>query len=67
MPIDPEVREKLIAATRGAAISLIEDMPHIRDVLNRPDPERGQVRLLSNVLRRILIDNGGDLRDIAAP
>lgn len=63
----PEERAQLIAATQGVASAFIEDMPHIRQVLNRTDPDKGEIRRLSNVLRRLLIDKGGDLRDIAAP
>jgi hypothetical protein len=67
MKLIEERRKELLAATREAAAAFIEDMPHIRDVLNRLDPDRGEVRRLSGVLRRLLIDKGGDLRDISAP
>jgi hypothetical protein len=67
MSLSPELRDQLILATREAAVAFLEDMPHIRDVLNRPNPDRGELRRLSSVLRRLLIDNGGDIRDIAAP
>jgi hypothetical protein len=59
--------EELLNVTRGAAMALVEDLPHIREVVNRPDPDKGELRRLSNELRRLLIDNGGDLRDVAAP
>jgi hypothetical protein len=67
MSLSPENREKLLLATREAAAAFIEDMPHIREIVNKPDPDRGDPRRLSNILRRLLIDNGGDLPDIAAP
>jgi hypothetical protein len=67
MAMTPEVRADLLVATREAAIAFIEDMPHIREILKRTDPDRGEVRRLSGTLRRLLIDNGGDLRDISAP
>jgi hypothetical protein len=60
-------REELLVATREAAAALSEDMQHIREILNRIDPDRGEVRRLSSILRRLLIDNGGDLRNISAP
>jgi hypothetical protein len=63
----PEIVKELKLATRDAAAAFVEDMPHIREVLNRVNPDRGELRRLSNPLRRLLIDNGGDLRDIAAP
>jgi hypothetical protein len=59
------MREKLLVATRGAAAAFIEDMDHLREILNRQDPIRGTVRLLSNILRRLFIDK--DLTAIAAP
>jgi hypothetical protein len=65
--LTPEVREKLLSATREAAAAFIEDMPHIREIVNKANPDRGELRRLSGVLRRLLIDKGGDLKDIAAP
>jgi hypothetical protein len=65
--LTPELAEQLLLATREAAAAFVEDMPHIREILNRTNPDRGELRRLSSVLRRLLIDNGGDLRDIAAP
>jgi hypothetical protein len=67
MPLTDENRQHLLVATREAAAALAEDMTHVRETLNRSDPDRGGLRRLSAVLRRILIDNGGDLRDVAAP
>jgi hypothetical protein len=68
MPLlSTEERTQLIKETREAAAAFIEDMPHLREVLNRVDPDRGELRRSSSVLRRLLIDKGGDLRDIAAP
>jgi hypothetical protein len=65
--LTPERREQLISATREAAAAFVEDLPHIRETVNKVDPDRGELRRLSNVLRRLLIDNGGDLRSVAAP
>ncbi len=65
--LSPERRQQLLEATREAAAAFIEDIPHIREIVNKPNLVRGDPRRLSNILRRLLIDNGGDLRDIAAP
>lgn len=59
--------EELLKATREAAAAYVEDLPHMREVVNRQNIDKGELRRLSNVLRRLLIDNGGDLRNIAAP
>jgi hypothetical protein len=67
VPLTPEAREQLVSATREAAAAFIEDLAHIRDVVNKTDPDGAELRRLSNVLRRFLIDDGGDLKDIAAP
>jgi hypothetical protein len=69
MPVSltPERREQLLSATREAAAAFVEDMRHIRETVNKTNPDRAELRRLSNVLRRLLIDNGGDLRAIAAP
>ena len=43
----------------------MEDLGHCRAVLERHAPDRGELRRLSNVLRRFLIDSGGDVCSIA--
>jgi hypothetical protein len=62
-------REQLLNATREAAAAFVEDMPHIRGVSKRAkeriDPDKGELRRLSNELRRLLVD--GDLQSVAAP
>ena len=50
-------------STRETAAAFIEDMRHLRDVVNKPDAT--ELRRLTNILRRLLID--GDLGKIAAP
>src|SRR5437868_1161900 len=67
MSMNPEHKAELLASTREAAIACVEDVAHMRDVLSRLDPDRGELRRLSAILRRLLIDNGGDLRRIAPP
>lgn len=61
------VEERLLETKQGAA-AFIEDLEHIRDIVRTSDKANaGEIRRLSNVLRRLLIDNGGDLRSIAPP
>jgi hypothetical protein len=62
---DARARERLIL-TRDAAAALLEDVSYIRRLLGEaapPSPE--ELRRLSAVLRRILIDS--DLSNVAAP
>jgi hypothetical protein len=62
MSITPKNNHELILATREAAAAFVEDIPHVREVVNRANADRGELRRLSNVLRRLLlVDNGGDL------
>jgi hypothetical protein len=65
MPISESQREQLLESTRGAAAALIEDLQHFREILKRPQPSRGELRRLSGVLRRLLVDR--DISIIAAP
>lgn len=63
------VEEKLamILSTHEAARDMVDDLDHLREVLAKPLPTSGDHRRLSNLLRRLLIDNNGDLRKIAPP
>jgi hypothetical protein len=66
MSISPENRARLSHATREAASNFVEDMGYIRETLGKADKiTPGELRRLSAVLRRLLIDN--DLRSIAPP
>jgi hypothetical protein len=67
MSMSPDVRQKLLVATRGAAEAFIEDLSYFRGIVSKRNIQRQDVRRMSNELRRILIDNGGDLEKIAAP
>src|ERR1700674_4527094 len=67
MPMTREVRDQLLNATRHAAVAFLEDLTHLRDVSKGVNQSSGELRRISNELRRLLIDNGGDLPDIAAP
>lgn len=53
------------ATTHDAALVLIDDLEHIRQIISKEEPDPGDLRRMSNVLRRILIE--GDLRKIATP
>jgi hypothetical protein len=64
----PETRQQLLAATRTAAQAFAEDLTYFRDLLlNHMDITAAEIRRLSGEMRRILIDNGGDLEKIASP
>lgn len=65
MPMSPEHREKAILDTRESAAVLLEDLQHFREVLGRVEPSRGELRRLTNTLRRILIEQ--DIIKIANP
>jgi hypothetical protein len=67
MPMSTEVRQQLLAATKSAAAAFIEDMAYFRDLLKRKEIKADEIRRSSAELRRLLIDNGGDLEKIAAP
>lgn len=64
IPSDDATRKQQ-GDTRDAAIAFLEDFAHMRIIAAQQFPERGDARRLSAVLRRLLIDNGGDLRKIA--
>ncbi len=66
MPISSENRTRLLLATREAASTFVEDMGYIRETVAKADKiTPGELRRLSAVLRRLVIDN--DLRSIAPP
>lgn len=61
----PDHQEELQARTRSAAVALIEDLQHIRGLLDEDNPSPGEFRRLSVTLRRILLQR--DLAIVAAP
>ena len=66
--LTPEQRAEFRAATLDVAAALLEDVEHIREILVKRDNDDippGDLRRLSNILRRMLIEN--DLRRVAAP
>jgi hypothetical protein len=66
MAISQETKIRLLFTTKEAARAFVEDIADIREIAQR-SVSRGELRRLSNVLRRLLIDGGGDLSSIAPP
>jgi len=56
-PFTEERRIELQQKTKGVAAAVIEDLEHIREVISRPNPIKGELRRLSAVLRRLLTDD----------
>ncbi|MCP4410851.1 MAG: hypothetical protein GY807_24555 [Gammaproteobacteria bacterium] len=63
--LSAEEKAKLVAATATAASSFLEDLEHIRSVTKRNHTSRGELRRLSSLLRRLLVEK--DISKIAAP
>ena len=63
MPMPANLAARKREETLEAAAAFLEDMQHIREVLARPNPVRGELRRLSGILRRLLPDR--DLQNIA--
>jgi hypothetical protein len=61
-----EAQDRLVA-TREAARAFVEDVGHMRDVVLGDKIDLGEIRRLSGVLRRLLVDGNGDVRSIAPP
>ena len=64
-PLSDAERAALRASTHDAALVLVDDLQHVRQIVTQEMHSAGDVRRLSNQLRRILVE--GDLRKIAAP
>lgn len=67
MAISEETRIRLQFTTKDAAHAFVEDISDIREIAQRCNVGRGELRRLSSILRRLLIDNNGDLSSIAPP
>lgn len=65
MNLSSEQRAKLIASTNGAAVALVEDLVHLREIVGRQQHTPAELRRSSAVLRRLIIDE--DIRGVAAP
>jgi hypothetical protein len=64
--LDPE-RLAMIEATRDIAWDMVDDLDYMRTIIAKPEPASGELRRMSNLLRRLLIDNNGDIRKVAVP
>jgi hypothetical protein len=65
MALAPENKQKLLEATRESAIALAEDIVHLRQFAAKMDPTVPELRRLSSILRRLLVER--DLSLVAAP
>ena len=61
----PERKAERIEATKLAAASLLEDIPHIRSIVANDNPSNAEIRRLSAVLRRIVVES--DLSAVGTP
>lgn len=65
MALSEDQKREMIRETHEAALVLVDDLQHIRAVLDKKIPTTGDIRRLSAQLRRILIDR--EITAIAAP
>jgi len=65
MALSPANRQKLLETTREPAIALAEDVAHLRQFAGKMDPTASELRRLSSILRRLLVER--DLGAVAAP
>jgi hypothetical protein len=63
--LSAEKRMDLVQATKGAAAAFLEDMQYLREVSVRIQTSRGELRRLSAVLRRLVVEN--EIARIASP
>lgn len=63
--LNDQQKEEMRAASRSTAFALSDDLKHIREIISKDQPSQGDIRRLSTLLRRILLD--GDMRTVAAP
>ena len=64
MGLTEEQKAKMLAGTREAASAFLEDMAYIRQIVAKEVVPRDELRRLSGLLRRFLVDR--DLAIIAA-
>jgi hypothetical protein len=65
MKLTAEQQAEMIAKTRNAAIALLEDLDHLRNMAKGWHHTSAELRRASALLRRLVID--GDLHKVAAP
>src|SRR5262245_51625727 len=58
-------RQRLAAATRERAIAFVEDIQHMRATLAQGPFDRGSLRRISAILRRLLVNR--EIQEVAAP
>jgi hypothetical protein len=65
MSLSPEHQAQLKAESYDAACSLVEDLAHMREVVDKKEPDVPEVRRMSGILRRILVERA--LSIVATP
>ena len=65
MSLSNEQKTELRLTTRESAIAFVEDLEHIREALARRQTSRGELRRMSAILRRLLVER--DIAKIAVP
>src|SRR5207248_2538610 len=65
LPLSPEQRAQMLVRSREAANAFVDDLSEIRRVLAMEGASIADIRRLSVVLRRLLVDR--DLAVVAAP
>jgi hypothetical protein len=63
--LTPEKLKQLLLDSKDAAAAFLEDMRHLRAIIATPPPKRSELRRISGILRRLLIDD--DLKAVASP
>src|SRR5271169_3761758 len=64
MALSDEAKKAMVATTHETALAMVDDLQHMREIIAKSDMTPGDIRRLSNPLRRMLIDNNGDLRKL---
>ena len=60
-----EKKAELVLKTKGAAEALIEDLEYLREVIAKIETSKGELRRLSGLLRRLLVE--ADIIDVSTP
>src|SRR5689334_6608743 len=58
MALSEEKRQQLLKSTREAAVAVLEDLGHLRELVGTFPPDNAEVRRTSSVLRRLLVEQG---------
>jgi hypothetical protein len=65
MPLSADQREERLLSTKEAAAAFLDDMQYVREIVAKNDPSNAEIRRLSVILRRVLVER--DLAAIASP